>query len=306
MIKILLNEKGEKKMKKKILLIFLASVFVIFTLAGCEMAEIHSELTILSTDGSGTRVIRINIPRDEVMDPRKSDPESEFYGDANSFHFPQGFAPVLTWANNQVPAGVTVEFSEDAEYYIYTITITFSSIEDYNNKVEALIDPGDYLDFIHTKATLVFEPVEGGYNATFTEMTITGEYIAFNLIKKLRNEDDLFDNVANTSAENHSDVRFLAMTIGDESWSEEFKKESSDTWENARETIVDGNAYSAFVNSNEFISLTGFVASSQESATPTERPIATDPGDSSSIAIVMLLMASTITVVAKLRKSRAL
>lgn len=254
-------------MKKKIILVLVAAVFLIVAMTSCTQSHLTSVLTINSAEGAGTRTFVVTIERDHMLEQAKQDIE-----DFNSRFFANGFEETREWAEGELPAGFTIAFAEQTDYWVYTISMTFSSIADYNAKIEALMDPADYLDYITEPATITTEEVEGGHNVTFKEVAVTSKYSILGLVRSWTLSDEYADRAdwgeGNIAADAHYKVTDVKIVVGD--GSEDYVEE------------YDG----------EYVTATGFVAAGAVAdPTPTSTPTA-QPGDAGVLAAVALLLVS--------------
>ncbi len=250
-------------MKKKIILVLFAAIFLVVAMTACTQAHLTSVLTINSVDGAGTRTFVVSIERDHLLNQDKQDKE-----DFNHRFFANGFEETRAWAAGELPAGFTIAFAEQTDYWVYTISMSFSSIADYNAKMEALMDPADYLDYITEPATITAVAADGGYNVTFKELAETSKYSILGLVKSWAASDEYADRGdwgdSSTAAADHYKVTDIKIVVGD--GSEDYAED------------YDG----------EYVTATGFVAAGAV-ADPTPTPA---PGDAGLFALIVLLIVS--------------
>ncbi len=278
-------------MKKRNFLIALVLTAAIALLAtGCEIAYLDSTLEITSAEGAGTRTFRIEIKRDHIHTQDKIDAN-----DVNSRFFPKGTAPIEGWAQERVPAGFTVDYEEQADYWIYTVRFDFSDIDDYNAKMQALMDEGDYLDYIYEPATLVATEATGGHNVTFKELEITIKYSILKLVRLLNDDEEYFADRAiwggsSIDPESNYDSRSVTVKIGETS-----------------ETVQYGTDAGNELDESAYLEVSGFLP---EGAEATEPPVSESPptGDSTNIAVMAAALGAlailALTAVRRTGKSR--
>src|SRR5690554_4993023 len=132
--------KGVYKRMKKFLIITLILVSVLI-LASCERGHIFSEVSITSSSGAGTKYITVEILHDDAI---KSD--GELVEDNFSKHLPKGSQGIVDKLNEVKPLDdivVTVETDDDFQADYITISYSFDSIEEYNEKTRAMAQAAD-------------------------------------------------------------------------------------------------------------------------------------------------------------------
>src|SRR5690554_7023984 len=115
-------------------------------------------MVITSKDGAGIKTINVRIPRDHTESAANQNA-----GDVNSAFFPKGHKPVVEYIQSIVPEGVVVTFEEQDDYWVYSLTYNFTSINDYNDKTKALIPDDAYQLSVSKPATLTSKEADGGY-----------------------------------------------------------------------------------------------------------------------------------------------
>lgn len=276
-------------MKKRNFLIALVLTAAIALLAtGCEIAHLDSTLEITSAEGAGTRTFRIEIKRDHIHSQEKIDKN-----DVNSRFFPKGTAPIEGWAQERVPAGFTVDYEEQADYWIYTVRFDFSDIDDYNAKMQALMDEGDYLDYIYEPATLVATEATGGHNVTFKELEITIKYSILKLVRLLNDDEEYFADrgvwgEGSIDPDANYESRSMTVKIGETSETVQYNSDNKP-------------------DEDTFLEVSGFLP---EGAEATEPPVSESPptGDSTNIAVMAAALGAlailALTAVRRTGKSR--
>ncbi|PKK96567.1 MAG: hypothetical protein CVV58_05685 [Tenericutes bacterium HGW-Tenericutes-3] len=130
-------------MKKLVLLV----VMVIFALAlnACWPAEV-GVVTHFNADGSGTRVITIDIMDDTlsttpIINPDDPDQTEGKGAVLNDKHVTGGIIAIQTWLETNAPSFITVEDATVEGYHRYfTMSYEFSDFDDFLDKYEQLVN----------------------------------------------------------------------------------------------------------------------------------------------------------------------
>jgi len=284
-------------MKRKVLRI-LGVVLVLtlaFMLVACDRALVKSEMEINSTEGAGTKVIRVSILRDHKYSQADQDA-----GKTNSAFFPMGQQAVVDFFETVIPDGVELEWTEEADEWVYTFTYSFADIEEYNAMTKALVTEGVWDSWELEEATLDVVEVEGGHEVTFTEMTRILEasiHIYFWYLHQ-PDQSDIFDPTRNgvdpdgfSLGQNYK-VASINITVGDNS------------------DLVDSDMQDLGAFEESTFSVTGFFAAEVESSEPAvETPIEdenpeTTPGDAGMAGIIAITLISGASLLAGKKRSK--
>lgn len=165
------SEGGLMKSQRKIILLFALFFLMILFITGCG-AKVSTILTINSQNGfSGNRVITCTVA--------KSDVQQNFKG---------GVQKIDEIFANSCPKEMTYIKTEDANNYIYSLTLPVSSLEDYKQKVEKII--GKEVNINYATPNTVFASGVT-YSESFTSTDLMGWF------RKVAQEQKLIDDINN-------------------------------------------------------------------------------------------------------------
>lgn len=208
--------------KKSLMLLILLFLPLIIILTGCEKGDSYSTM-VINEDGSGTKTIYARFKRDHLFS--EADQKS---GKVNSSFFPKGQEPVVEWLKDQVPDGFDVAFEEQEDYWVYTISYSFTDIDDYNKKTRQLIKDKHWLEGYLEPAVLEKIDDSSEYNIVFKEQTAILKYSLLGYLEDLHLQTDIFDYTQggrdNVTPADHFQQTEVAVSIG----SDEAKAEMED------------------------------------------------------------------------------
>lgn len=239
-------------MKKKILALLLV-VSMIIVLASCTAAHGMSSVTITSKEGAGTKTLVMSIPK--YNDNGVLDEHQEQF-------FPQGFEPVREWLEEHY--GYEVTFEEFDDCWDYTMTFSFTDIDDYNAKMKDLMTEEYWLDLAEEDmAELTVEEVDGGYNVTLKESVFANKAAIAGIMSQLREQKDIFDYQYGTgnddnkpAPDSHEDFIKCEVTVGD-------KTEVLAVDHPTEKSLTDES-----MNPERFFEVTGFVSADADTEPP--------------------------------------
>jgi hypothetical protein len=143
----------------------LVLALIIFTFASCDAGRVRSSIEITSINGAGTKTIICHVLKDDAEIPEY--PGSQVGN--NSPYFPNGMEAARDLLQNSIAEGFTVDMTEEDDRYIFTITYSFESIDDYNAKTKMLIGQSVWDENAISDSTLTVSSQSGGSDVTFTE-----------------------------------------------------------------------------------------------------------------------------------------
>lgn len=161
------------KQTKKIIVLVLMAVLAI-TLTACWNGEIGI-VTTFNADGSGTRVITLDVMDDTLSDTaigNPDDPEgTEGKGAVlNDKHINGGVIAIQDWLEENAPEFITVEEARVDGYHRYfTLSYDFDDFDDFLDKYEKLVDLSPNLswsDFDDSEKPSL--TIDGGFKKTLT------------------------------------------------------------------------------------------------------------------------------------------
>lgn len=200
-------------MKKLSLISLLIITLLAIILTGCEKGDTYSTMTF-NEDGSGTKTIYAKFQRDHLFSEA-----NQKSGKVNSSFFPKGQEPVVEWFKEQVPEGFEVDFEEQEDYWVYSITYSFTDLDDYNKKTRQLIKDRHWLDSYLEPA--VIEPIdESDNNIVFREQTAILRLSLLGYLEDLHLQTDIFDHTQggrdNIAPGDHFEPTEVMVSIGSE------------------------------------------------------------------------------------------
>jgi LPXTG-motif cell wall-anchored protein len=173
---------------KKIGLVIMA-VLLVWLLSGCYAAQVTSELNITSPTGAGTKTIAAEVLKDEADHPTDAGQKVT----DNSKFFPNGVEPVVQWLKDNVPEGFTVDLIDKSDRWIFTISYSFTDINDYNAKSKLLMGADRWEKEEVADTVLTAEAVDGGHNVSIKEDARMLELTFLKYFEQIYNNPDLFD-----------------------------------------------------------------------------------------------------------------
>ena len=151
---------------KKLISLALALVFIATVLTSCYPAIMNAEMA-LDEDGAGTRTFVAEILKDGVPNP--DDPENPGKNVSGMFtdpgYFPSGIQAAVDYLNTIRPEALSeLTVTEETDRYVVTFTMDFDSIDDFNTKMKTLTADLDWEAEEIVEAT--FEKEDVGNNQT--------------------------------------------------------------------------------------------------------------------------------------------
>lgn len=131
-----------KKTTKRILVLAIL-VLVVVAFTACWRGDVSGQTTITSKDGAGTRTFVFKIFKNGVTEPKVGGAiitDNEWVDDTTGYLKGTNAQLVAKVLGAAPFSGITCVASETEEQRIFTIGFSFSSLADYNTKLEALYD----------------------------------------------------------------------------------------------------------------------------------------------------------------------
>lgn len=131
-----------KKTTKRILVLAIL-VLVVVAFTACWRGDLTGQTTITSKDGAGTRTFVFKIFKNGVTEPKVGGAiitDNEWVDDTTGYLKGTNAQLVAKVLGAAPFAGITCVASETEEQRIFTISFSFTSLADYNTKLEALYD----------------------------------------------------------------------------------------------------------------------------------------------------------------------
>ncbi len=168
----------------KKLIILLLTLGVILTLTGCQEGIINSELEITDISGAGTRSFDVYIYKDGA---------TNLEGDEitlNGAHLPGGTTSVVEKLIEACPLDdAVIEITESTDDYdVVTFSFEFDSIEDYNTKLQLLLEGYDEDEEFQPASLIV-----NGSNVTFIESNVNTVYAVLWAMDAVYNDPEVYD-----------------------------------------------------------------------------------------------------------------
>lgn len=193
---------------KKFLLVLTTFVLLIL-LAGCHVGEVTSNIEITNTAGAGTKTINLKLVYDNGF-KRNGDPVED-----NSKYLIGGTEGVLnTLKKNCALEDATFEITErnkEEDYDVITITYSFDSIDEYNEKTKIFADGHAEIE----PATLTVD----GDKVTFSEAGANLKNSILWGMKAVFHDPEVYDdnNDSQVKEDNIASIFEVVVTVGDTS-----------------------------------------------------------------------------------------
>ncbi len=213
---------------KKFGLLVLMAIFAL-ALTACWPAEV-GVVTHFNADGSGTRVITVDIMDDTlsatpIINPDDPDQTEGKGAVLNDKHVTGGIIAIQTWLDENAPSFITVEEATVDGYHRYfTMSYEFSDFDDFLAKYEQLVNLSPNLswdDFDDAEKPML--EVTGGYTKTlvFSESKAIVEASLDWAVDGIWN--DIYDEADLAGYVTKADISVFAnyeVTIGEENYQE--------------------------------------------------------------------------------------
>lgn len=150
---------------KKIFALIATLLMVTMLLTGCWKGTVKSDMGI-TKNGEGQKTITVEILKDHMPKP-----DGKGNVDDNSQFFKGGFEALNKWVKANAPAGYDVNVTDDKDKYIYTISYSFKTIDEYNEKTKKLIGDAKYKELSLSPATLTEEEAKNSEGKKGSKLT---------------------------------------------------------------------------------------------------------------------------------------